>query len=801
MNPLRPLLSLATVLLAAGTTLSAQVNPVAVTVRTTHPNATFTVDGQPYQGFASFSWAQGSKHQLGIPVNLTGYQVEGSQDVRYAFSGWSDGTSVLNTGSRDVTITVDPNVANYYATFGREFKLRLNFGDPRAVPGGVSAQCVNPGNAPVNFTVAGVIKVGGICYWADMETWVAENSTVPVEAYPYPGFVFLGWGLYAGGTDAFARSFTVSAPTTLRPSFAPGKRVTFLTEPLGYDVLVDGHVVPTSSTLPCSDEQRMAPWAPMNISALCIGEFDFLPGTAHVFGAPSPQRDRFGNPWVFQRWANGSGQDARYVTGPANVPETWTAKFVRGVSVGVQSEPQGLNIFVDGQLVTEKFFLWGIGEKHQVEAPGEAVDGRGRKYVFKGWANGGPAAQEVTILDEHLATGGFRMIARFEVLNRAVLQTNVPGLKLIVDGQECTAPCTVDGPAGKQVTVRAPESVPVSEVSRYEFAGAQREWTVTLDRDDQVISAPYRLTNKLITITDPAGGAEVQTDPVSADGFYPADATVGLKAGAKPGFKFRRWAGDLDGTSETGWVNMASPRVVRVLLDRVPYIAPAGVRNAAGETPEPGVAAGSLVAIVGQSLATHYEAGPASPLAQTIAGVVVQLGERLLPLVHVSPEQINALLPSDVPEGEHELAVKNSGFPDVNGKFTVVRNAPGLFNNQVDGKSWLVASHENGTPITAESPAKRGEQITILGTGFGPYDRRVVDGFAQPAQPQVNLVDAVEIVSGEQRFSPVWTGAAAGHAGVTGLRWRIPRELPSGAVSVAVSVNGKLSNTALLAVE
>jgi hypothetical protein len=45
-------------------------------------------------------------------------------------------------------------------------------------------------------------------------------------------------------------------------------------------------------------------------------------------------------------------------------------------------------------------------------------------------------------------------------------------------------------------------------------------------------------------------------------------------------------------------VTMSAPRAVKALLDPIPYIAPAGVGNAAGTTPLAG-APGSIVSIFG----------------------------------------------------------------------------------------------------------------------------------------------------------------------------------------------------------
>ena len=133
--------------------------------------------------------------------------------------------------------------------------------------------------------------------------------------------------------------------------------------------------------------------------------------------------------------------------------------------------------------------------------------------------------------------------------------------------------------------------------------------------------------------------------PASSDGFYPADADVTIVAETKPGFRFRRWEGDLAGNSHSGTVNMSMSRIVtKGDLDKVSYVAPAGVRNAAADLPEPGVASG-LIAIYGGSLANAFEVASSNPLPQTLGGTVVLAGDRLLGLIYVSPDQINAQLP------------------------------------------------------------------------------------------------------------------------------------------------------------
>jgi len=211
--------------------------------------------------------------------------------------------------------------------------------------------------------------------------------------------------------------------------------------------------------------------------------------------------------------------------------------------------------------------------------------------------------------------------------------------------------------------------------------------------------------------------------PASNDGFYPANSNVALSLVAQPGYKFRRWDGDLSGTIPSGVVTMSAPRAVKALLDPVPYIAPAGVMNAAGTTPQSGVAPGGIVSIFGVNLASDTLVAPDGMLPQTLGGLTVRVGDRILPLFFVSPQQINAQLPDDLATGSQVLIVSPSGMADVRAPFTVVRNAPGLFPVAVDGQAMAMAIHEDGSPVTADAPAKSGELLTVYGTGFGPAER------------------------------------------------------------------------------
>ena len=90
---------------------------------------------------------------------------------------------------------------------------------------------------------------------------------------------------------------------------------------------------------PCSFFGQQTPYVNPTIRPLCVGEFDFAPNSKHIVGAPSPQTDRTGTLWVFDKFSNGKANDFLYEVGQITTntqEETVTAIFlpVSGAGVG-----------------------------------------------------------------------------------------------------------------------------------------------------------------------------------------------------------------------------------------------------------------------------------------------------------------------------------------------------------------------------------------------------------------------------------------------------------------------------------
>jgi uncharacterized protein (TIGR03437 family) len=793
----------------------------------TTPWFKFYVDGQLYQGTATFVWPKGSKHTVqalsNLPLGVTCPAVLLSQlntdsSMEVLFSGWKDNTGLLIPGTDPIqTVTADPTITSLEATIQLSYRVTLNYYNGQLDASGNVLYCLAtggaPGPAPKDLR-PGVVYIDGVSYWNSAIIYVpAGNHTL--NAFPYPGFVFDGWSMNGGPPSAYLSVVDIEAPVTLYPRFEPAKRVRFITSPSsGMNVLVDHTTIPTAPYYnddgSCPSQFTRPPSPPPTVVAsipavapLCLGEMEFVPGSQHVIGSALWETDIKGKVWVFTAFNKG-GQGMVY-TADANSAtlDTVTSNYVPGAVVSLRTTPFGLPLTVDGRASWPSYdFVWGQDSVHTVSAVPTVTDSKGRKYTFRSWSNGGPATQNITMDPIYVTGPTLYLTATYDGLSRIVVQTSPPGLVVQVDGSDCQSPCTVDRSIGTQVHVTAPSSVPIGDGSRLDFSSwsdnASADHLVTV-ASDTVLTANYQNMYRLDAGSTPAGGASFQFAPTAPDMYYPATAVVTVNAKANPGFKFRRWTGDLSGTYPSGSVAIMQPASVTAQLDTVPYIKPTGVQNAAGATPDQVVAPGSIIAISGASLATDTFKGPANPLVQTLGGVVVTVGQQYLPLTLVSPAQVNAQLPADLPEGSYTLTLSASGQPDVSAPFTVARNAPGLYTNPAYTTPVASAFHQDLTPITPDSPAIQGEIVTVYGTGFGPTQNPSVTGFLIPDAPPNPLVDTLQIQLGDFQPAPVWSGASADVIGMQVTRFQITPDLPAATtLELKVTVNGRTSNTVLL---
>ena len=745
----------------------AQTQSSVTRVYTVPNGGGFYVDGQYYNQTASFIWPAGSKHTLNVNA-----LIQDPTDVKtqYTFANWAIGGTTLT--QNPLIVTADPSISEIHANFAISYLLYIRYYPCGGLGLGV-VSCQSPGTVYVN----GVPTVG------NYDVFLPAGSTATLQATPIAGYVFSGWQPgFNQVIQGFLDTVTMNAPVGAYPGFQVTRAVNLATDPPGLSLLVDRTPVPTPATME---------WA-----------WD----SAHSVSPISPQQDNHGLYWAFSAWSDNGASTHAYQVAELLTPDTLSATFVRAEAVAVVTAPPGLKVKVDGRdNWPSNTFLWGVNETHHLEAAAYQTDAQGRGWSFTGWSNGAAGGQDF-VVPANSADSGVTLTASYQPLGRLTVTSSLAGVAVQVDGSNCNTPCDVQRPLGTQVHVSAPASEPMGAGTRADFAGwsdgSSADRVLTLGNDALTLAANYRALNQLTAQATPPEGATWQMQPSSPDGFYDSQATVKVSLTTLPGFRFRQWDGDLSGSSPSGVVAMNAPRNVRALLDRVPYIAPAGVENAAASTPQPGIAPGSIASIFGGGLGTDTALGPPSPLVQSLIGVTVTSGDRILPLFFVSPTQINFLLPADFPLGPAGLTVSAPGQADLRAAFTVVRNAPGLFQQNINGQPFAIATHEDGSPVTLAAPAKPGELLTLYGTGFGPTDHLRPAGFAIPDQPPFQVTDPMKVSIGDGTIQPENVFAAPGGVGMDALQFRLPDSSLSGTnAALHITVNGQDSNTVSLPVQ
>jgi uncharacterized protein (TIGR03437 family) len=742
----------------------AHAQTVIVEVSTVPNGVQFQVDGQTFSQSQTFAWPAGTQHTL---VVASAIQPNPVAPTVYTFQNWTVGPESFPTPS--ITILANPAVTLYTANFTTTYSFNAI----------VSSTC-GPIPCP---GVPGRILVNG----------VQASTLVPPLPAPYPagsvetlvaianaGYAFTHWTqgpnqLITGEQD----NVLLNAPTTAVANFVPTVPYALNTAPQGLQLLAD--TIPTTTPY-----------------AAPVGW-----GTTHSVAAISPQKDSSGNLWVFSSWSDGGAVSHSFVIPNSSTPITLTATFAPAELNTFITSPAGLSLMVDGRTNWNVWsFAWAVGSTHTFSAAATQTDSVGRLWKFTGWSNGGAAAQTVAV-----GSTGNTYTAIYQQLAQLTVNSTLPALSVSVNGTPCTTPCTLQPPVGTSLAVSAPASIPVSATSRQDLLGwsngiGSANLTIMAPAAATTLTANYHLMNQLVTASSPAGAATWTMQPGSPDGFYDASTLVNISLSPLPGYQFRNWSGDVNGIAPFGAVMMNQPRTVTALFAKVPYLPENAVTNGAGPTPGTPVAPGSAISIFGDNLSDDVKESLAGVMPQTLDGVTVSANGRLLPLYFVSPGQINAQLPADLPLGPSILTVTTPEQVQLTSNFTLAQDAPGLFALTLNSKAYALAFHQDGSLVTEASPAKAGEALTLYGTGFGPTIPARPEGLPVPVSPSFVVTDSASVQVGTADFAAQSAYALPGAVGIDVVEFTLGSGVPSGGDSqLTVTINKVVSNTVLLPVQ
>jgi uncharacterized protein (TIGR03437 family) len=242
-----------------------------------------------------------------------------------------------------------------------------------------------------------------------------------------------------------------------------------------------------------------------------------------------------------------------------------------------------------------------------------------------------------------------------------------------------------------------------------------------------------------------------------------------------------------------------------------PTTTPASFVSAANPTGGNRLAPGSLASLYGTNLAASISAADfVPPLPVTLNGTSITIAGAAVPLLYVSPGQINFQVPWFTITGPSQGAlVVNQG--QFNASITVVLTpfAPALFTTNSQGSGQAAALINNTATLVApvgafpgSRPASKGEFIQLYCTGLGDVTNRPSTGSVAPSGPLAATIANPTVTIGTVTVIPVFSGLSPGFVGLYQVNLQIPSTAPSGnAVPVVLTIGGVQSNTATIAIQ
>ncbi|MGA2713398.1 MAG: IPT/TIG domain-containing protein [Bryobacteraceae bacterium] len=205
------------------------------------------------------------------------------------------------------------------------------------------------------------------------------------------------------------------------------------------------------------------------------------------------------------------------------------------------------------------------------------------------------------------------------------------------------------------------------------------------------------------------------------------------------------------------------------------------------------VASGELVSIYGQNLSLVIIAGGQAPLSTSLGDACLSANNTPVPLLFVSPGQINAQLPFGL-TGSATLNVYTPGGISANYPFTVASAAPSVFRSGTAGPetglATIVRDNDNQL-VTPTNPIHAKDSVTIYLTGMGQTSPPAVEGQAAPSNPPALAAIQPAVTLGGTALSVSYAGLVPGEVGVYQINALVPKGVPLGlAIPLVISQGG-----------
>ena len=205
---------------------------------------------------------------------------------------------------------------------------------------------------------------------------------------------------------------------------------------------------------------------------------------------------------------------------------------------------------------------------------------------------------------------------------------------------------------------------------------------------------------------------------------------------------------------------------------------------------------GGLISIFGSALdkvSADLSGWAGANLPVSLNGAKVSIAGKAAPLIYVSPNQINAQVPLDVPTGMQTVTVDNGTGAGTAFSANVAAVAPAIFFAPVPA----VLKNSNFSLVSATNPAHAGDVLLVYATGMGQTTPAIATGALVTGLCNTRPVTAT--IGG----SPAAVAYSVASPGFTGL-YQIAVTVPTGvtgAVPLQIQMGPAASNTVTIPVQ
>ena len=244
----------------------------------------------------------------------------------------------------------------------------------------------------------------------------------------------------------------------------------------------------------------------------------------------------------------------------------------------------------------------------------------------------------------------------------------------------------------------------------------------------------------------------------------------------------------LKGTASIGGALEANPVA--------PAVTTGGVVSAASYAANQPLAPGSFAAIFGSNLSSGLSVSTQLPLDVQLGGTSVLMAGEQLPLLFASNQQVNVVLPYDIPvNSTQQLIVMMGATISIPQPVVIASAQPAVFSQDGSGSgaAIITAYQPDGTLLPAGSPITAGDVITIYCSGLGAVSPPVPAGSPAPASPLSMTTNPVTVTVGGVQAQVLFAGLAPMFAQLYQVNFIIPAGVPPGNAATLLTAGGQQS--------